>query len=90
MATKKTTKKTTKKKRKKRKSSAEVAKDLWIKGIANSSTDESRSYSVKNNYEVGEIIDHKSFGRGVVKCLVGNEKIEVVFEDVVKTLVQNK
>ncbi len=84
-----TTKKTTKKKRKKKKSSAEVAKDLWIKGIANSDTD-SKTYSIKNNYVVGEIIDHKVFGRGVVKCLIGNEKIEVVFEDQVKTLVQNK
>ncbi len=83
------TKKKTTKKRKKKKSSSEAAKDLWIKGIANAES-ESRSYSIKNNYEVGEVIDHKLFGRGVVKTLVGNEKIEVVFEDQVKTLVQNK
>jgi len=77
------------KKRGKRKTAAEKVKDMWIKGIA-VSVEDSRSYSMKNKYEIGEVIDHKSFGRGVVQTIMSNEKIEVVFEDQVKILIHNK
>ena len=77
------------KKKRTKKSSSQKAKDAWIKGIANSE-DESRSYSIREKFEVGEVIDHKTFGRGVVQEILSNEKIEVVFEDQVKTLMHNK
>lgn len=87
---KKTTKKATKKTtRRKSKNSAQSVNDQWVEGIATSETD-SRSYSTKGKFEIGEVIDHKSFGRGVVKSHVDNEKIEVVFETVIKTLVHSK
>ncbi len=80
-------KKTTKKR--KTKSSAQSVNDQWVEGIATSETD-SRSYSIRNKFEIGEIIDHKTFGRGVVKSHVDNEKIEVIFETEIKTLVHGK
>lgn len=75
-------KKATKRKTKKSKS----VNDQWIEGIATSES-ESMPYSVKNRYEVGDLIDHSSFGRGVVKSFIDNKKIEVVFEESIKTLI---
>ncbi len=81
-----TKKKTTKRKTK---SSAQSINDQWVEGIATSEAD-SRSYSIKNKFEIGEVIDHKTFGRGVVKSHIDNEKIEVIFETEIKTLVHGK
>ena len=81
-----TKKKTTKRKTK---SSAQSVNDQWVEGIATSEAD-SRGYSIKSKFEVGEVIDHKTFGSGVVKSHVDNEKIEVIFETEIKTLVHGK
>jgi hypothetical protein len=76
------------KKKKTKKSKARSINDQWIEGIA-VSTNECQSYSINQKYEVGQIIDHVSFGRGVVKANLDNKKIEVVFEEEIKTLVHD-
>ncbi|MCB9092801.1 MAG: hypothetical protein H6621_04070 [Halobacteriovoraceae bacterium] len=77
--------------RKKRttKKASNAIQDMWIEGIA-TATAETRPYSMKTKFEVGDVIDHKVFGRGVVKSFLSNEKIEVVFEETIKTLIHDK
>jgi hypothetical protein len=49
-----------------------------------------RRYNVKEKYEVGEVVDHPTFGLGVVAAVRALEKMDVAFQLGVKTLVQNK
>ena len=40
-----------------------------------------RDYAMDKEYRVGTVINHPSFGLGLVKRIVGNRKMEVLFED---------
>ena len=65
--------------------------EIWSSAINNSKTSSSvRPYSITENFIVGDIIEHLNFGKGIVQNIVTKEKIEVVFQDNVKTLVHNK
>jgi len=46
-------------------------------------------YNMNNNYEVESKINHKIFGVGIVKNVVDNQKIQVIFRDKQRLLVQN-
>lgn len=50
----------------------------------------SRTYNTRENYEVGEVISHPTFGVGKVVSLRDAKKIEVKFSDGVKLLLQNQ
>ncbi len=46
-------------------------------------------YSMKTSYSEGELIDHKTFGKGVIMG-TSFERIEVLFQDGSKTLAADK
>jgi hypothetical protein len=46
-------------------------------------------YSIKASYSEGDIIDHKTFGKGIV-LETSFERIEVLFQDGLKTLAADK
>lgn len=48
-----------------------------------------KSYNLKTKFEVNTLLNHPKFGRGFIKE-VQNDKIFVVFEDEVKTLMHNR
>ena len=45
------------------------------------------TYSVRNRYEQGDVMEHATFGRGAVTAVKDGTKIEVLFETGPKTLV---
>lgn len=47
------------------------------------------SFSIRTKFEVNQKIDHPKFGPGFVKN-VQSDRIDVMFEDEVKTLIHNK
>jgi hypothetical protein len=47
------------------------------------------SYSLTGNFESGVLLDHKKFGIGYIQDVGSETKITVLFEEGVKTLVQN-
>jgi hypothetical protein len=47
-----------------------------------------KTYSPANKYEAGDVLDHSKFGLGVVMSVREGTKIEVRFENGLKTLVQ--
>ncbi|MBI4851423.1 MAG: hypothetical protein HY819_06490 [Acidobacteria bacterium] len=50
----------------------------------------SRNYNMRENYDVGEVIGHSTFGVGKVLSIKDMNKIEVKFSDGIKVLLQNK
>jgi len=46
-------------------------------------------YSPKTKFIKGDLINHPTFGKGVIEKLVDNNKIEVLFKENRKTLVHN-
>lgn len=63
--------------------------ELWKEAIE-SSTKRSRAYSIREVFEVGDIVDHVKFGTGIVQALMDGDKIEVMFQNDIKTLVHSK
>jgi len=49
-----------------------------------------RPYRVSDTYDVGDRIDHGSFGTGVVERIAGPKKVQVFFEEGPKTLMQGR
>ena len=66
-----------------------TASDLWTSWLNKSDSVDSKFYSIKEKYDVGQKIEHVSFGKGVVTQLLSN-KIEVIFEEGYKILIHNR
>ena len=44
------------------------------------------TYDMQARYKVGSLVKHPKFGLGVVKQLLGANKVEILFEEGVKLL----
>lgn len=55
----------------------------------NRSADKAIPFSIKTKFELNQKIDHSTFGMGYVKS-VQPDRIEVLFESEIKTLMHNK
>lgn len=62
---------------------------LWKEALE-TSTKRSKAYSIREVFAVGDVIDHVKFGTGIVQGLVDSDKIEVMFQNDIKTLVHAK
>ena len=71
------------------KKSNETVGELWTRAIGKS-TAGSKSYTIKGSFIMGDVIDHPTFGQGVVEKLIDNNKIEVLFQDDYRTLMHKK
>lgn len=69
--------------------STETVAELWTKAISKS-TMETKSYTIRGSFITGDIIDHPTFGQGVVEKLIDDNKIEVLFQDDYRTLMHKK
>jgi len=71
------------------KKSTESVSELWTKAL-NKTTASSKDYTIKGTFQTGDIINHPTFGQGVVEKLIDNNKIEVIFQDDYRTLMHQK
>lgn len=62
--------------------------DLWTEEIGKAQG-KPISYSIRHTFSAGDMIDHKSFGLGIVQGIIDG-KIEVLFQHDIKTLVHAK
>lgn len=69
--------------------STETVSELWTKAIGKNTAD-AKSYTIKGSFITGDVIDHPTFGQGVVEKLIDNNKIEVLFQDDYRTLMHKK
>ena len=63
--------------------------ELWMEQMAKTQA-KSREFSIRTKFELGDVIDHKKFGPGIVQTVLDGNKIEVLFRHEIKTLVHNK
>ncbi len=85
-----TAKKKTRKKRTTKKKQPDLPiSEIWMQKMSKTKN-KSKNYSIRETFELGDIIDHVKFGPGIVEAIVDNDKIEVMFRHQVRTLVHNK
>ncbi|MBN1540834.1 hypothetical protein JW992_01725 [candidate division KSB1 bacterium] len=61
----------------------------WNNLLGEADTENPRDYEVSKSYEQQQVIQHSHFGLGVVVKVVDDNKMDVAFEEGVKTLVMN-
>lgn len=71
------------------KKSTETVAELWTRAIGKNTTG-TKSYTIRGSFTTGDIIDHPTFGQGVVEKLIDDNKIEVLFQDDYRTLMHKK
>jgi ribosomal protein L44E len=50
----------------------------------------SKPYAMSGEFELGDLLEHSKFGKGVVQELIGHNKIKVIFEESEKILIQKQ
>ena len=65
-----------------------TAAEVWEDKIKHAA-DPSVKYSPKSNFEIGQLVDHPKYGTGIVERKIDNNKVEVMFEKTIKTLMHN-
>jgi len=63
--------------------------DSWDDLIQSVNEAEAVNYTIDGAYNDGMILNHKSFGLGIIKNILSEKKMEVVFQAGTKILVQN-
>lgn len=63
--------------------------ELWNKALTKANQ-ASKDYSIKGSFQTGDLINHPTFGQGVVEKLIDDNKIEVLFQDDFRTLMHKK
>lgn len=63
--------------------------DTWQAAMDDPNNKEVK-YSPREKFNKGDLIDHPKFGTGVIEKLIESDKIEVVFQNEIKTLIHNK
>jgi len=64
-------------------------RDKWTRLLDDVDSEAAIEYKMDIDYEPATAIHHKNFGLGVVKNIIDSRKIEVLFHDGAKILVQN-
>lgn len=73
----------------KRKSTKQTISELWLEAVEKSGKD-SQKYSPRSKFEINDLIEHPSWGPGVVERVIDTDKIQVIFRHDIKTLIHNK
>lgn len=66
------------------------ASELWNDAMRKNGHKVKKSYSIKEKFQVGDVISHPSFGEGLVQANLSNDRIEVLFQNDIKNLVHGK
>ena len=69
--------------------STETVGEMWTKAL-NKATQEFKDYTIRGSFQMGDIINHPTFGQGIVEKLIDDNKIEVLFQDDFRTLMHKK
>jgi hypothetical protein len=82
-------KKPAKKKRKTAAKKVDPIEKQWKKAMA-AAAGEAKAYSMSEQFKIGDVIQHSTFGPGVVEKLMDTNKIQTVFEKDLKILIHNQ
>lgn len=70
------------------KSKSMSVNELWMEEFGKAQG-KPKPYTIREHFDVGDLLDHKKFGPGIVQGHVDG-KIEVLFQHEIKTLVHDK
>lgn len=73
-----------------RRSSAPSPAEVYAKLMADRDPAEARPYRMEDTFTVGELINHRMLGVGLVTEVQGKTRLEVVFESGTELLVHNR
>ncbi len=74
----------------KKATSREINYDEYMSRLTDGDFSGATKYRIDGDFEKEEMIDHSKFGIGIVLYVIQNDKIEVLFKEGPKLLVQNK
>jgi len=63
--------------------------DMWSQAMKTSAGQE-LTYSIQTKFNKGDVVNHPSFGVGIVEKTIDNDKIEILFRTSFKTLMHNR
>ena len=63
--------------------------ELWKEAVAKAG-EPAKPYAMSASFAEGDLMDHSTFGKGVVQGIAGHNKIKVIFETSEKILVHNR
>lgn len=69
-----------------RKAPGESARQEWADMRLGQNGAKALPYDMKAKFKVGSLVNHAAFGLGVVKQLIGANKVEILFEEGCKLL----
>ena len=61
----------------------------WPELVAGADPDAATKYTIMSNFEVGELVMHKTFGMGCVIAVPTEQRVQMSFESGIKWLLQN-
>ncbi len=67
----------------------ESAESIWNTAMAGAS-EPAKAYAMTAEFAMGDLVDHPTFGKGVVEELIDHNKIKMVFETGEKILIHTK
>ncbi len=70
--------------------SPEVQYNEHVERISGGDTSNAKKYTISGSFGVDDIIDHSKFGTGVVLSIVKTNKVEVLFKEGSRLLIQNQ
>ncbi len=70
--------------------SPEAKYNEHIERISGGDLSNAKKYNIQGSFGVDDIIDHPKFGSGVVLSIVKTNKVEVLFKEGSKLLIQNQ
>lgn len=62
---------------------------LWQEAVSNAAGP-AKPYAMNATFAMGDVIDHSTFGKGVVEELISDNKLKVIFESNQKILIHNR
>ena len=62
----------------------------WNKQLNEAGQKTSKTYSMAQAFDKGDIMEHSHFGRGIVQSLKDATKVEVLFENSLRVLLHNR
>jgi len=69
-----------------KKDPAQAERDEWLSFRQNMSLDRALKYDMNAKYKANDLLDHPTFGFGVIKAVIVPNKMQVLFEDGIKLL----
>lgn len=72
------------------KKSKQLDYDLYMSRATSKELSRAKKYSMEGNFEAEELVDHHAFGVGIILTVIHSKKIEILFKDGPKLMVQNQ